>query len=211
MTVFAFELICFVKCECGFPLLYRFMACLAGQVPVGPVQLEACAVVVEFVCRPLFKGMAERAVGLTIPVELCIMDVLVATGAPVTLPGKLLGNGPVLLFSEMACPAGLPLMGPLQFKPGLRMIEPDLFPPAFGMAALTGRFGIIFLVEIRLMDVLVAVHAAQADIPETPPFLFLMADKAGRGLVCPVQRELALIVFIQGVGRALESFHRMAT
>jgi len=186
------------------------VACFAGNVPVGPVKLETGIVVVEFVCRPFFKSMADRAIGVTIPVELSVMDVLVATGAPVAQPGKLLHNRTVLCFAEMAGPAGLPLMGTLELKLCFRMIEPDLGPPAFGMAAFTSSFGIIFLIEIRLMDVLVTVHATHTDVPEIPPFLFLVADKTGCGLVRPFQGERAGVVFLKGVERTLESFHGVA-
>ena len=101
------------------------------------------------------------------------------------------------------------LMGTFKREFGPGMVKPDVAPPAFAMTALAGRFRIVFFIEVGFVDVLMAIDAAHADVPETPSFLLLMADKTRRGLVGPVQGKASLIVFLQGEKRSLETFHGM--
>ena len=83
MTVFAFEFFCFIEYVCCICMLYGLMAFLAGHFFMGSVKLETSPVMVKFVSRPFFKGMAQGAVGSPFFFELAVMDVLMAIGAPV--------------------------------------------------------------------------------------------------------------------------------
>jgi hypothetical protein len=186
------------------------MAFLAGHFFVGSVKFETSLVMVKFVSRPFFKGMTQGAVGCPFFFELAVMDILVAIGAPVAQSGELLYGCCTLTLFEMAGPATLTCMGTFKGEFGPGMVKSDVVPPAFAMAALAGGLRIVFFIEIGFVDVFMAIDAAHADVPETPSFLLLVADKTRRGLVGAVQGKASLIVFLQGEKRSLESAYSMA-
>ena len=57
------------------------------------------------------------------------------------------------------------------------------------MAIHTGRFRIIFLIQDRFMDVLMAIVTFYSYLPETPLVILLMTGKTGGCQVCSVQIE----------------------
>lgn len=180
-------------------MLYELMAFLAGDGLVGPVEPEAGLVVVKFIRRPFLKGMAKGTIRGALTIELAVMHIFVTCSARIPQPRKLLYGGTIRIPVEMAGPARLTLMGPQQFELRPGMIKFNVTPAALAVAAFTACLGVVFFIEVRLVDVFMAVDAAHADVPETPLFLLFMADKTGCGLVGPLQREGARVVLLQGI------------
>ena len=71
-------------------------------------------------------------------------------------------------------------MGTFQLKIGFRMIKINFSPPIAVMVTLTGRFRVIFFIQVRLMDIFMTINASVTNLPETPFVTLFMTGKTGR-------------------------------
>jgi hypothetical protein len=110
----------------------------------------------------------------------------------------------------MAGSAGLHEVGTFQFKIGYGMVEFNFTPPVACMATLTACFLVILLIQVRLMDILMTIHACFTNLPETPLVLFLVADKTGRCQVCTLQLKSGLVMPLNGEVRPFKAQGGMA-
>lgn len=110
----------------------------------------------------------------------------------------------------MAGSAGLREMGTFQLKIGYRMVKINFTPTVARMATFTTRFLIILLIQVRLMDILMTIHACFAYLPETPLACLFMAGKTGRCQVCTLQLKPGLVMPLNGKVRPFKAQGGMA-
>lgn len=117
-----------------------------------------------------------------------------------------------LIRPEMTCTAGLVLMSTLQFIFRFIVVKTDITPTRFGMAAFTGFLRVIFFVDVRLMNIFMAIYTTVSDICEFPALLriFFMTGKTRCCQVGSVEFEVARIVPFDGIGRLVETKNSMA-
>jgi hypothetical protein len=135
MTIFAFELLYFIKNIRRPVLLNRFVTSGARHIPVLAIQGEACLLVVKQTGGPEgILPVASVAGGKPVQFKLPGVDVAVALTAIGRQVMELLNLLSCLVFSEMAGPAGRPCVSTCQVEPGRVVIEPYLTPATFVVA-----------------------------------------------------------------------------
>lgn len=210
MTGFASEIFDFIDNVVAFRLTGRFVAFITGDVGMGTVKRKLCVVVVEPLCFPVFKGVAGRTVCQSKLLKLAMVYILMAGTAGHAHIGKLLLGNALVPIRKMTASAIGPGMLAQQFEPGTFMIKANLAPAAFFVATFTTGLWIKLLIQVGLMNVFMTIDATTANIPEVPFYRSLMAGKAGRGQVGPVQGKPAGVMLFNGKTRAGKSFIRMA-
>ena len=86
----------------------------------------------------------------------------------------------------------------------------DFTPTVVRVTTLTAGFPVIFFIQVRLVDILVTIHAGLADLPEAPLVLLLVTGKTGCGQVCAAELESGCIMHLNGEVRHVEAKGGMA-
>jgi hypothetical protein len=89
------------------------------------------------------------------------------------------------------------------------MIEGNFVPSVAVMAVYTARLRVIFGIEHRLMDVLMAIVACDSYLPEAPSFTPLMTAETGCSQVCSSQFKGTLVMHFNGIGGLFKSLEGM--
>ena len=89
------------------------------------------------------------------------------------------------------------------------MIKGYFTPFVAVMAIHTSRFRVIFLIQDRLMDVLMAIVAFDTYLPEAPCIRFFMTGETGRCQVCASQFKGTFIVHFNGKAGLFKSLDGM--
>jgi hypothetical protein len=186
------------------------MTFTAGNILVFSNQWEGRPVMIEPSGSPVKRIVAPLAVGATALLKLPVVDILVATFTACRQLREFLVYPASLAGFEMAGSACLCEMGPFQDEIRFRMVKINFTPPVVRVATLTAGFPVIFFIQVRLMDILVTIHAGLADIPETPFVFLLVTGKAGRGQVRAAELKSRLIMHLDGVVRPVKAKGGMA-
>jgi hypothetical protein len=101
-------------------------------------------------------------------------------------------------------------MGTFQPVAGQGMVEGDVVPAGIFVAGGTLLVRVILLIQDLRMDVLVAVLARLANLPEFPAVSFPVAVKAGDGQVRPAESKARLLMPFRGEKGGGESVLVMA-
>ena len=112
-------------------------------------------------------------------------------------PGQL-SRSYLLNWFEMTRSAGLFLMGSFKDVTCPGMIKCYFVPTIHAVAAYTARFRIIFLLQNRFVDILMAIPTVYSYLPETPPIILLVTGKAGGCQVSPAQLKGTLVMHFDG-------------
>jgi hypothetical protein len=105
--------------------------------------------------------------------------------------------------------AGLAKMGAFQYVSCFRMIKGHFAPPVAVMTIHTFRFRIIFGIEDRLMDILMAIVTLDPYIPEAPLIILFMTCETGRCQVRARQFKGSFIMHFNGKPGLLKSMDGM--
>ena len=79
------------------------------------------------------------------------------------------------------------------------MVKGDIAPPGVFVACQAMLIRIVFLIQNRSVNVLVAVAALFTDLPELPAFTFAVAVETGYGLVSTTKGKGSFIVPLDGI------------
>jgi len=188
-----------------------FMAFRARYLFMLPIKLEGRFIMIKVRYFPALRLMTSQAIGCAFVFKLSVMDILVTRRACGRKISEFLIFPACIIFPEMACPASLLRMCPLQIKACQGMIKTDAGPPRFIVAMLTTGFRIKFLTDKGFVDILVAIDATGPYIPKAPLVLFFMAGNAGCGKMSSFQLKRSGIVLFNSKGRTRKSFCGMAS
>ena len=174
------------------------------------IQRETGLAVIKFWCGfEWFGGMAPAAIRCSVRCELTGMNVFMATGAGCWQANELLAHLTAGFFDEMTITAGFFCMGTGQLKVGFWMIKTDGVPSVHVVAIFTRCLGIVFLVNKRFMDILMAITAVLPYISEIPFCLLLMACNTRSCHMSTFQPERTLVMLFNGIWRFGKTINRM--
>ena len=144
------------------------MTTRTGYLFMLSVQPECRAVMIELSNFPVCRFMTPLAIGLPFLRELPCMRIKVTASAVLLHSLELLNRHSMLIFPEMTFPASYSRMRACQRIRGSGMIEGNHIPSFIAMALSAVRLRIILLVQIRCMNILVAICTPAPDLTETP-------------------------------------------
>jgi hypothetical protein len=159
------------------------VAFITGQAFMLPVQFKISFIMIKLADFPAVRIMTVFAVCNSIILKLIHMGIFMAIGTGRIQSGKLLNIRALMGFAEVACPAGLILVGPCKSKVCLRMIKIYSVPILFRMAIIAAFFRVIFNIDIRFMEIRMAIVTSGTYVLKAPLFRFFMAGIAGNSKV----------------------------
>jgi hypothetical protein len=78
------------------------------------------------------------------------------------------------------------------------VIKVNFTPFIAAMAALTGSFPVIFFIQEKFMDIIMAIDTADTNLSETPFVILFMTGKTGCGQVGAFQLKFSLVMPFNG-------------